>query len=184
MLKFSLLSCFSLLVLLVFNQQVKGQSVQFKNEQGKCIILKQGDQISLFYKGYLGQKQFSNIDFLYGTDSSIVVGSAVNPNNEKIANFLLMRGQSQKEILFKDILAFRRISAGRKLAKSTINILCFAGFALALNEISKNNKLNYGQSLAYSVVGGIGISLFINFILPENPKYNTNEGWQIQTLKK
>lgn len=177
-------SCVLLLLVGGLVSNCFAQQVQFKNENGLTITIKQGDQISLFYKGYLGQKQYSNVDFLFGTDSSIVVGNSIHSFNERAADYLLIRGLQQKEILFKDIIAFRRISLARKTIKSTLNIMAYTGFALALSDISANEKLNYGQSLLYSLAGGIGISLLINLALPENPKYKMNEGWQVQTIKK
>ncbi len=177
-------SCVFLMLLGGLFSNCIAQQVQFRNEQGYTITIKHGDQISLFYNGYLGQKQFSNVDFLYGTDSSIFVGNSYNGLNEKAADYLLIRGLQQKEILFKDIIAFRRISLARKTIKSTLNIMAYTGFALALSDISANEKLNYGQSLLYSLAGGIGISLIMNLALPENPKYKMNEGWQVQTINK
>jgi hypothetical protein len=174
---------FSFLLFGFFNSKCIAQQVQFKNEQGKTITVKQGDQISLFYNGYLGQKQYHNADFLYGTDSSIVLGTNIQPKNEKNANFLLLHNMQKKEILFKDILAFRRISIGRKVLSSTIQFISIMSFAVALSEISDNNQLNFGQSLLYSLAGGIGISLFINIALPDNPKYTMSSGWQVQTIK-
>jgi hypothetical protein len=156
------------------------QDLVFKNTNGKTIHLKNGDQLSIFYKGYLGQKQYSNNDFLYKTDSSIVVGVAAKPINNKVADYLLMKGQLQKEILFKDIIAFRRISVGRKILKSTLNIAAITGFALLLSESYAKGNMTYGESFLYSLAGGISISLLINLALPENPKYNMEDGWQIQ----
>jgi len=156
------------------------QELVFKNSNGKSIHLKKGDQFSVFYKGYLGQKQYSNTDFLYHTDSSIIVGVGAKLINPKVADYLLMKGQLQKEILFKDIIAFRRISAGRKLLKSTLNIVAITSYAFALSEMSVKENLNYGQTLLYSIAGGIGISFIINLALPENPKYKMEDGWQVQ----
>ena len=156
------------------------QELVFKNSNGKSIHLKKGDQFSVFYKGYLGQKQYSNHDFLYKTDSSIVVGVAAKPINQKVADYLLMKGQLQKEILYKDIIAFRRISAGRKLLKSTLNIAAIIGFTFLLSENYGNEKTSFGQSFLYSLAGGISISLLINLALPENPKYKMEDGWQVQ----
>jgi hypothetical protein len=91
-----------------------------------------------------------------------------------------MKGQLQKEILFKDIIAFRRISVGRKLLKSTLNIAAITGFAFLLSENYGKEKTSFGQSFLYSLAGGISISLLINLTLPENPKYKMEDGWQVQ----
>jgi hypothetical protein len=167
--------CFLLIAFCAF-----AQDLVFKNTNGKTIQLKNGDQLSIFYKGYLGQKQYSNQDFLFKTDSSIVVGVAAKPINPKVADYLLMKGQLQKEILFKDIIAFRRISVGRKLLKSTLNIAAITGFAFLLSENYGKEKTSFGQSFLYSLAGGISISLLINLALPENPKYKMEDGWQVQ----
>jgi hypothetical protein len=66
----------------------------------------------------LGQKQYSNQDFLYKTDSSIVVGVAAKPINQKVADYLLMKSQLQKEILF---CAFA-FSVEMLLIKKTVKI--------------------------------------------------------------
>jgi hypothetical protein len=178
---------FHCLIMLLFGglySNCMAQQVQFKNEQGQTITIKQGDQISLFYNGYLGQKQYSNVDFLYGTDSSVFVGNSTKSFNEKASDYLLMRGLQKKEILFKDIIAFRRISIGRKVLKSTLNLLAISGFAYVLSELAVEEKLNYGQTLLYSIAGGIGITSIINITLPENPKYKMSAGWRVQTINK
>jgi hypothetical protein len=70
--------CFFLIAFCAF-----AQDLVFKNTNGKTIQLKNGDQLSIFYKGYLGQKQYSNQDFLYKQIAALLLELQLNLSTQK-----------------------------------------------------------------------------------------------------
>ncbi|MFN4083937.1 MAG: hypothetical protein ACK4K9_09920 [Bacteroidia bacterium] len=144
---------------------------------GKKFKAIPGSTISVYYSGYQNQIEYYKNTLLDLTDSSIVLGMFYLPQlsygNEKPKPY--------KEILLKDITKIRKISIGKNLIKTALNIATIYGsFYIFQNHINRQNYStlqNFGITLSF----GIGSNVFVNSILNEKPKFSIKDGWKIYT---
>ncbi|MCE2740213.1 MAG: hypothetical protein LW669_01870 [Sphingobacteriales bacterium] len=150
------------------------QIVFFHEQKGKIIQAKLGDQLSIKYRGYLGQTENFKQTLTEIKDSSFVLGySLLGPD------ILLY-----KEIKYSDILAFRRIGLGSVILKTTLSLGSAVGAIFLLDRTYKNNDFNLAGRIGISVGLGVGMNLIINSIFPDKPKYQVKEGWKVYPIIK
>ncbi len=159
-------------------------SLLFQNPaQNKLIRAKVGDQLSLQYYGYLGQKEYFKQTISVITDSSVILGvyfpSLSDEQSRKIGSI----GFTHKEILIKDITIFRKMGAGRTLIKATLGLGAAFTSIYLLNRFYEQNKYSTPAKFGISIGVAIGTSAFINFCFPDHPKYKIKDGWKIEILK-
>jgi hypothetical protein len=150
----------------------------------KVIEVKLGHQLSLKYKGYMGQTEFAKQSLTDLNDSMITLG--VNPEDLGILKNMASNNPKfiYRKILIKDILAFRRITTGRLMLKTTLTIANIVGTYFLLTELYQNNKFSNVQTFFISLGVGISTSIIINAALPENPKFNMQDGWEVMVAKE
>jgi len=150
------------------------QSIFIQQQKGKVIQAKLGDQLSIKYRGYLGQTETFKQTLTEINDSSFTLGYS----------FLGPEITTYKEIKYADIISFRRIGLGRVILKTTLSLGTAFGVIWFLDRTYKNNDYSLGGRIGISVGVGVGMNLLINALLPEKPKYNVKDGWQIYPIKK
>ena len=148
----------------------------------KIIEVSIGQQLSIKYKGYLGQTEFVKQTVTDINDSFVTLG--VDP--EMLGKgFQAMMSNNPKfiyrKVMIKDILAFRRITAGRQLLKVGLMMGNVAGSYYLLYNLYKKNDFSVGVTFLISFGVSVGTAVVINALLPENPKYQLNEGWEVIT---
>jgi len=171
-------------ILLGFCTELHAQELVFINKKtGKTIKAKIGDQLALIYTGYRNQDEFYSQDIFDITDSSVFLGSDTRFAHPGLRKNFEKNGPSYKEILLKDFIRFRRISIGRKMLKQTIRLGTVIGTFFLISELIDKNNISRGQQFFISLGIGFGASYLINLALPENPKYEINDGWIVTTTK-
>jgi hypothetical protein len=142
----------------------------------KTITAQLGSTISVYYKGYLNQIQFTKNTLSAITDSSIILGLMFEPTAAKAIS---EKPKFYTEILLRDIVAFRKISLGKNLLKTTAQFgAIYGGFFVLQNYIQrdKNTTLqNFGITLGI----GLGSTILIKLLFNEKPKYKISKGWQV-----
>ncbi len=172
---------FGYLFLLFFTVQNYAQkTLLFLNTKtNKAIEISEGQTLSVQYRGYNNQiYHFKNIVNEIN-DSTILLG---NRSEEKPIWVQKLTGKFEPNyriIAIKDIVAFRRITIGRTLAKSLVSSTIALGTIYGMYSLFSKQTLSYAPSILVSF--GIGIiSTTLNaIILPENPRYKVKEGWVI-----
>jgi hypothetical protein len=147
----------------------------------KTIELKEGHRASILYKGYMGQLEVMIHTVTQITDSTITLGSdfsgtpfATKPG--KIA------GLSYKTIRITDIEGFRRMTVGRQLARSGVNIIGIVGSYYLLRNVYTSNISGTG-AFFISLGTGLGIVGITKLLFPENIKYYMEDGWQVKVVE-
>lgn len=164
------------LLLLCFTQVSKAQQeLVFTNTQtGKTITAIPGSTVSIYYKGYLGQVQYVKHTLSMVTDSSIFLGLMFEPTQAK-----KVRPKMYTEIMLSDIVAFRKISLGRNLLKSTAQIGAIYGSFFVLQDFIQRENNTTLQNFGITLGIGLGSRLLINALFNEKPKHSINNGWQV-----
>jgi len=171
-----------LLLILIITMPCKilaQQKIIFYNQKNhKKIIAEYGSNLSVYYNGYLGQKEFYKNTITNVTDSSVFLG-IMNSDIGIFKNIL----PSGKEIMINDITVFRKISNGRNLSKSLFSIaVIFGSFYLLNQQINKNNN-SVLENFAITLGIGITSKAIVNIIFNEKPKHKINDGWVVLTEK-
>jgi hypothetical protein len=168
----------SIICLLFMSKLLLAQEhiVFIQQQNGKIIQAKLGDQLSIKYRGYLGQTETFKQTLTAINDSSFVLGF----------QFLGQELNAYKKIKYQDIIAFRRIGLGRTILKTSLSLGSAVGLILLLDRTYKNETFNLGLGgrIGLSVGLGMGMSLLINGILPEKPNHFVKDGWQIYSVMK
>lgn len=148
----------------------------------KVIRIKPGQQLSLRYKGYLGQQEFVKQTVTDINDSMVMLGidpELLTPGFQKmVAN---NPKYVHRKVMLRDITGIRRLTFGRQLLKSGLVVTNIVGTYILLTNLYRNNNFTIGQTFFISLGVGIGTSIIINALLPENPKYNISDGWELVT---
>ncbi len=159
-------------------------SLLFLNpQQGKLKTANYGDQLSIRYRGYLGQTEQYKNTLSEITDSSIILGFYMPDLKPGTTDKLGKLGLSHKEILLRDVVAFRRISPGRNLLKSSLSLGSALGAIFLLNSLYQSNQFSTGFKFGISLGIGLGTNFLINQLLPETPKYKMIDGWKVESVK-
>ncbi len=147
----------------------------------KIIEVKPGQQLSIKYKGYLGQSEFVKQTVTEINDSMITLG--VDPTALGSIGKMLEKNPKYvyRKIYIKDITAFRRMTTSRQLLKSGLLIVNVVGSYILLTNLYTKNKLSSSQTFFISFGIGLGTSIIINALFPENPKYQLENGWEVIT---
>ncbi len=174
---------FLLLSILFFLESRAQTNLYFINRaKHKIIEVRVGQQLSIKYKGYLGQTEFVKQSVTDVNDSSVTLG--IDPEMFG-KGFKTMMSNNPKyvyrKVMIKDIMAFRRMTAGRQLLKSGLMAGNIIGSYYLLYDLYRDNHFSIGVNFLISLGVGIGTSVIINAILPENPKYHLDDGWEVST---
>lgn len=162
------------LLLSVFAETVfaQNQLVFVHKPTGQSVRIREGNKVSLLYKGYNGQQEFVREIITQITDSTVTVGYAKQIKPGKRPNRIC------KTIYLRDITGFRKMSVGRLLAKSALSVGSVFGSYYMIRGL-------YTSSIAsgYSIIASFGIGLAVielnELIFPENIKYYTEDDWQL-----
>lgn len=171
-------------ILLGLCSELQAQELVFINKKtGKSIKARIGDQLALIYNGYRNQEEFYSQDIFAITDSSVFMGNDTRFVHPGLRKNFEKNGPTYKEILLKDFVKFRRISVGRKFLKQTLKLGTAIGTFFLISEMIDKNNISRGQQFLVSLGIGFGASYLVNLALPENPKYEMNDGWIVTTTK-
>ncbi len=174
-----------LLSFLWISVSVYGQTslLFFNAQQGKIKRTNFGDQLSIQYKGYLGQPENFKHTLSEITDSSVILGYYFPENTFGSSGKMRSLGLVHKEILLRDITAFRRMSPARGLLKSTLSLCTAIGTIFLLNNLYQNNQYSTSARIGISLGVGLGTNFLVSLCMPENPKYKMIDGWKVETVK-
>lgn len=176
--RFTLFFIFTVSYSLLFAQP----NLYFVNRaKHKIIEVKTGQQLSLKYKGYMGQPEFVKQTVTEINDSMITLG--IDP-----AAFGFLQNKMEntpkyiyRNIMLRDILKFRRMTNGRVFLKTGFMLASIVGSYFLLTDLYQNSSFTTGQTFLISIGTGLASTILINALLPENPKYKTEDGWEIVT---
>lgn len=161
--------------------QAQNKLVFLNPAQGKVITAKPGDYIILKYQGYLNKPEFYKNNLLFVTDSSVFLGNRnpfyTNPHRE------LNSDLGYKEILLKDVTAFKRRSVGAHLGKAMLGVGAAVASIYVLDRLYENRDFSAIGNIALSVGVGLTINLTLNQIFSDKPKNKMKDGWYIESVK-
>lgn len=177
---FAILIC---LLISVSQLVAQNQIIFINSTQGKLIRAKEGDMLSLKYKGYLGQTETFKNTLSFIGDSSFTLGIPMMSASGILGNNIEKQFQ-YKEIKYQDILAFRRSSVGRTLLKSSLSLGAAIGSFLLLNSMYERNNVSDFGKIGISIGIGLTLNMVINFGLPDKPNHKMEEGWEIKVIKE
>ncbi len=161
-------------------QSIAQHALVFTNiKTGKTITAQPGSTISVYYKGYLNQIQFTKNTLSAITDSSIILGLMFEPTT---ANAINDKPKFYTEILLRDIVAFRKISLGRNLLKSTAQAGAIYGSFFVLQNYIQRDKNTTLQNFGITIGIGLGSTIIINLLFNEKPKHKISKGWQVGVM--
>jgi hypothetical protein len=143
---------------LVFSFPTTGQTVEFT----------EGNKISILYKGYLGQVEYASdiIRDLNDTTLTLMMRTGLGKPKMRI-------------IRIADIIAFRRISLGRQLAKLGVSIAGIASSYYLVRYIYRSS-LHPAAQFGLSLSSGIAVFSLNNHILPDFPNCFLEDGWVLK----
>lgn len=176
---------FSLIVLLgismCFAAQAQTNLYFLNRSKHKIIEVKVGHQLSIKYKGYLGQNEFAKQTVTEINDSMITLG--VDPSTLGFAGKMLENNPKfiYRKIYIKDITSFRRMTVARQLLKAGLLVANIAGTYVLLTNLYNANNYSVFETFLISFGVGVGTSVIINSCFPENPKYLLENGWEVTT---
>jgi len=172
---------YGFLVIIFFTNQIFAQkSLLFLNiKTGVTIEVSEGQTLSIQYRGYNNQLYHYKNTVTEINDSSIVLGNIDDEPKVWIQKLSKKYESNYRIVAIKDIVAFRRITAGRILVKSLVSTTLSIGSIIAFYGIINNSKGNYFQPFLLSIGIGIGTSILNSFILPDNPKNKIKNDWVI-----
>lgn len=172
---------FGFLLILFFTNQIFAQkSLLFLNTKtSKTIEVSEGQTLSIQYRGYNNQLYHYKNTVTEINDSSIVIGNIADEPAIWIQKLSKKYDPDYRVIDVKDIVSFRRITAGRILAKTLISTALSVGSIFAFYGIVNNSNGNYMQAILVSFGIGLMPPIFNAFILPENPVNKIKDGWVI-----
>lgn len=159
-------------------------SILFINgNEGKIIKAKVGDQLSISYRGYLGQTESFISTLTQINDSTFVLGT-IQTNKKQLFGKTSNKANTSKEIKYSDVIAFRRSGPGRVILKATLTLATAIGSILLLDKLNETSELSDFGKIGFSLGIGLGINMLTNLALPDHPKYKTSDGWQINPVKE
>ncbi|MCU0441427.1 MAG: hypothetical protein MUE96_03440 [Bacteroidia bacterium] len=154
-----------------------------KPNTSDSILLQVGQKATLLYKGYQGQIEVFNQLVTDINDSTITLGFDHGLSHKNQRQLGKKLRAAHKTIRIADIIGFRRITIGRQLAKSAVNIGLLVGSVLLLQSVYNTPNLNATADFFISM--GIGFSVFgiQHIVLPENIKHYMADGWQVTVVR-
>lgn len=178
--------CLVLLFVGLVPANLLGQnSLIFLNpSHGKLIKAKEGDVLSIRYKGYLGQTEYFKNTLTEIKDSSFVLGVPIfRRNGGNMGNEIDQQFQC-KEIRYLDVIAFRKASIGRNVFKSTLTLGAAVGTVFLFDKLYQKNQVSTFAKIGISIGVGLSLNYLINLAIPEKPNHKMTDGWQINPLKE
>ena len=158
------------------------REIVFSNPaSGKVILAHPGDQLALVYKGYLGREELFKQMIFDITDSSVFLGIDPSIFPAAFTKDPRKHGRVYKEILFRDVISFRRISAARSLLKASLTTGAAVGSIFLLNSLYKSSTMSDLTRIGISLGVAFGSAIIINAIFPEKPRYLVEDGWSIKS---
>jgi hypothetical protein len=149
-------------------------------QKQKTIAINPGNTLALSYIGYNGVKEYIKLTVTDITDSAIVLG--LKP--ERLPFVRNMKDgkhtNSYKIVNYNDIVAFRRISNGRKILKTALRVALIVGTYSVVYETTRNNDLGSGDIFLLSLGLGVAGNTAINLLLPDKVKHEIADGWKLQ----
>jgi hypothetical protein len=149
--------------------------------KNKTIEIKQGIRVSLLYKGYMGQVEFSKEIIREITDSTITLGldytemlPGLRPGRMNLF--------THKVIRTEDILGFRKMGVGRQLAKTGVALGGAVGSFYLLRSVFNSNNISTANSFLLSLGIGTGLYAMNELLFPENIKYYMEDGWKVKVI--
>ena len=172
---------FGFLLILFFTNQIFAQkSLLFLNTKiSQTIEVTEGQTLSIQYRGYNNQLYHYKNTVTEINDSSIVLGNIANEPAAWIQKLSKKFEPNYRIVEIKDIVAFRRITAGRTMGKSLVSSSITLITIFGTYYLFSNSNMNYGTSILVSFGIGIVSSTLNAFILPENPVYKLKNDWVI-----
>lgn len=176
---------FTIICILTFYASAFSQnSLLFLNTNtNQTIEVTVGQTLSVQYKGYNNQIYYYKNVVTEINDSSIMLGYPSNELPVWAQKLSKKFEPNYRTINTKDIVSFRRITAGRTLGKSLIASSISIGTYITSFNLLRNSGLTELEYIFISMGIGIVTTGLNSFILPENPKYKISENWVITVRK-
>lgn len=174
----------SFLLLLLFSLTFIGlyaqKTIRFINTRSNQVIEACiGQTLSVQYLAYNNQLFHHKNVITDITDSSITLGTVNDTQIEWVQKLSGKYEANYRIILLKDIVSFRRITAGRIIAKSLLSTSVLVATYIGGIDLFRYNKIGIWETLGISIGIGLTTTLINGFVLPENPKYKLTDGWVI-----
>ncbi len=156
------------------------KTVRFINTRSHEVIEASiGQTLSVQYLAYNNQLfHFKNV-ITDITDSSITLGTINDTQIEWVQKLSGKYDATYRIILLKDIVSFRRVTAGRIIAKSLLSTSILVATYVGGIDLFRYNKIGFWETLGISIGIGITTTAITAFTLPENPKYKLADGWVV-----
>lgn len=174
-----------ILLLLFFQLELRAQHhlYFFNKQENKMIEVIPGQTLALLYSGYMGQTEFAKNVVTEITDSTVVLGhhpDRMSPwFKQRAEKKTLKNGAAYKVVRIKDIKGFRRITNGRQVLKTLTQTASIVGLFYLAGSVYRSPDISTGNAFLISFASGIGTSVIINVLFPENIKYHVGNTWQV-----
>ncbi len=167
-------------VLCSFYTQAQPDAWFVNSRVKKAIRVSVGQILSVSYHGYLGQKDYVKAPVTDINDSMITLGT----DPALLPGFIRKSAENNpryvfRKIFIRDIIAFRRITAGRQLLKSSLVAGSIVGSFFLFKELNESQKYKASELFWISLGSGLGSSYLINAMFPETPKYRMEQDWRV-----
>lgn len=166
----------------ILSVHAQNQILFLNASQGKLIKAKEGDQLSIRYRGYLGQTEYFMNTITAIGDSTFTLGIPFSDGTSMFGKKVGAQLQC-KEIRYTDVLEFRRSGIGRTFLKSGLSIGAAVGSLLLLDKLYTKNEVNDFAKIGISLGVGLSMRFVINLALPDKPNHKVKDGWQINPVK-
>ena len=170
----------NLILLLFFSYAATAQQLVFSNNQlNKNITLLPGARLMVAYKGYNGQVEYASNVIAEITDSSVVLGV---PYMLKRKHYNV-KANNRKEILIKDIIAFRKRSFGAEVTHNLLRTATFLGMAILLSDLFQQNNISRPNAFLISFGTGYSANILLALAFPDKTKYKMDQGWTCKVVQ-
>ena len=171
----------SFIIILLFSCQVFAQkSLIFLNTKtNETLEVSVGQTLSIKFKGYNNQIFYVKNIVTEINDSNIVLGHEAEEPPVWTQKLSKKFEPNYRVVDIKDIVAFRRITAGRTLGKSLLSSTIMLGTFFGTIDLFRNTQLETWQTVLLSLGIGTATSVVNAFVLPENPKNKISDNWVI-----
>ncbi len=171
-------------IIAIYGNIFSQNSLLFLNTKTNTTIeVTLGQTLSIQYKGYNNEIYYYKNTVTEINDSNIVLGYPSNELPVWAQKLSKKFEPNYRTINTKDIISFRRITAGRTLGKSLITTSISLGTYITSFNLLRNSGLTELEYIFISIGLGVVTTSLNAFILPENPKYKISDNWVI-TVKK
>jgi hypothetical protein len=171
----------NVIIIFLFCSQIFAQkSLIFLNTKtNETIEVSVGQTLSIKFKGYNNQLFYVKNIVTEISDSNIVLGHEADEPPVWTQKLSKKFEPNYRVVDIKDIVAFRRITAGRTLGKSLLSSTIMLGTFFGTIDLFRNTQLETWQTVLISIGIGTATSVINAFVLPENPKNKISDNWLI-----